>query len=304
MSLHLLLPEDGVTELLGSWPDEPSVYERGATELDQLVTPDFFETWAFSGCTPAPEVAVMNLGGNPPRPSINPIGFMTNGRTDGAKLRRYYEQGFTIRLGNLQRVIPAIHEVSRKIQTETGYSNYLHAFLTPPGGQGLRHHWDQQMAVIVQISGTKTWELWQPKFRDPVRDHLDSTKVWDVRWQQEWIEKGPDQVYDLRAGQSMILPRGWVHNPHSLTADEPSVHLTFAIRERTPIWLVDQLISGVIRDEEFRTVLLPAEIHGEALRERLRETRRDLIEYLEALDMDEKAESVRERALTELEYTT
>jgi hypothetical protein len=30
---------------------------------------------------------------------------------------------------------------------KTSYSNYVHAFLTPPGNQGLRHHWDQQMAA-------------------------------------------------------------------------------------------------------------------------------------------------------------
>jgi hypothetical protein len=304
MSLRLLLPEDGATELLGSWPDEPCVYERGATELDRFVTPEFFETWAFSGCTPADEVAVMNLGGNPPRPSIHPMGFKTNGRTDGAKLRAYYEKGFTIRLGNLQRVVPFLGGVSRSIQRETGFSNYLHAFLTPAGGQGLQHHWDQQMAVIVQISGSKTWELWEPKFKDPVRSHLDSTQVWDPRWQEEWIAKGPDQAFDLEPGQSLILPRGWVHNPHSRNSDEPSMHLTFAIRERTPVWLVDQLLSGVIRDEEFRTVILPEEIHGDGLRTRLSQTRRELITYLEALDLDEKAESVRGAALTELEYTT
>jgi hypothetical protein len=304
MSLRLLLPEDGVTELLGSWPNEPRVYERGTTELDRFVTPEFFETWGFSGCTPADEVAAVNLGGNPPRPSVNPIGFKTNGRTDGAKLRRYYEQGFTIRLGNLQRVVPFLNGVSRNIQQETGYSNYLHAFLTPPGGQGLRHHWDQQMAVIVQILGTKTWELWEPKFKDPVRGHLDSTKVWDTRWQEEWIENGPDQVYELRPGQSMILPRGWVHNPHSLNADEPSVHLTFAIRERTPFWLVEQLTAGAIESDQFRSIILPEQIHGEGLTDQMEEVRRHLIRYLEGLDLGERASAIREAALTELEYTT
>jgi hypothetical protein len=61
----------------------------------------------------------------------------------------------TIRLGNLQRVVPFLADTARAIQQETGYSNYLHAFLTPPRSQGLLHHWDQQMAVIVQIEGTK-----------------------------------------------------------------------------------------------------------------------------------------------------
>ncbi|MFH8515203.1 JmjC domain-containing protein [Streptomyces gelaticus] len=304
MSLRYLLPADGVTELLGLWPDEPRLYEREATELDQHVDAGFFETWAFSGCVPAAEVAVMNHGANPPRPSINPAGFMTSGRIDGDKLRAYYEQGYTIRLGNLQRVVPFLNGMSRDIQRETGYSNYLHAFLTPPGRQGLRHHWDQQMAVIVQISGTKSWELWEPKFKDPMRLHLESPRVWQERWREEWESAGPDQTYELQPGQSLLLPRGWIHNPHAKGATEDSIHLTFAIRERTTFWLAETLTAGAIEAEEFRRIILPGQIQGDGLKEELIGARRALVRYLERLDLEELTPVIRDAALAELEYTT
>lgn len=83
MSLSLLLPGAGVTDLPTSWPDEPRMYEGEAGALD---------------------------GG---------------------------------------------------IQRETGYSNYSHTFVTPPGRQRLLHHGDQQMAVIVRIAGIKRWQLWR-----------------------------------------------------------------------------------------------------------------------------------------------
>lgn len=65
MSLRLLLPEDGVTELLLAWPDEPRVYERGKTALDETFTglradialcnPPFNERVHFlAGCLRAP----------------------------------------------------------------------------------------------------------------------------------------------------------------------------------------------------------------------------------------------------------
>ncbi|MCX3058568.1 hypothetical protein [Streptomyces beihaiensis] len=127
MSLRLLLPEAGVNDLLSTWPDEPRVYERGKTALDEEITTGGLEEWLFSGCAPASEIAVVKA----PRPSLNPKIFMNEfGRTDGAKLKNLYAQGHTIRFGNLQRVIPLMHHISDRIQVETGYSNYVHAFLT------------------------------------------------------------------------------------------------------------------------------------------------------------------------------
>ncbi|MFF3097977.1 JmjC domain-containing protein [Streptomyces cyaneofuscatus] len=118
--------------------------------------------------------------------TLHPDRHRTAGRTDPAKLRGLYEDGHTIRLGNLQRVVPFLADVSRGIQQETGYSNYLHAFVTPPGRQGLLHHWDQQMAVIVQIAGSERWQLWRPMFSSPMREYQESFRVWDPGFIPRW----------------------------------------------------------------------------------------------------------------------
>ncbi|WP_258047323.1 cupin domain-containing protein [Streptomyces sp. SM13] len=162
MSLSLILPEPGVTALLNSWPDEPCVYEREAGALDRVITAEGVDHYIDTGCVPADEIAVVSDGA-----ALHPDRHRTAGRTYPAKLRRLYEDGHTIRLGNLQRVVPFLADVSRGIQRGTGYSNYSHAFVTSPGRQGLLHHWDQQMAVIVQIVGTKRWQLWRPMFPSP-----------------------------------------------------------------------------------------------------------------------------------------
>ncbi|MFE0420896.1 JmjC domain-containing protein [Streptomyces sp. NPDC058953] len=300
MSLRVLLPEDGVTELLTSWPDEPRVYVRDREALDENVTAETIRDYVRTGCVPAGEIAVVKA----PNPSLNQNAYMTNGRTDRTKLARLYEQGHTIRLGNLQRVVPALSRISAAIQSETGYSNYIHAFLTPPGGQGLRHHWDQQMALIVQISGTKRWQLWQPQVSAPMREYNESFRVWKDHFIPAWEAAGADMEIDLRAGESLLLPRGWVHNPHVVDSDEDSVHLTFALRERTSVWLAEKLIAGAIGHEEFRGVVLPGALGGAGLVGRLEETRTALVNYLNGLDLEELALAVREAAVTELEYTS
>ncbi|PIB03516.1 cupin [Streptomyces sp. HG99] len=280
------------------WPDEPRVYERGRTEVDEAMSLDCFNELIDTGCAPPDEIAVIKAG-----PS-NRTAFLTNGRTDPAKLRRLRGQGYTIRFGNMQRWTPAFQRISRGIQHETGYSNYMHAFLTPGGEQGLLHHWDQQMAVIVQVAGIKTWQLWKPPVTAPMREYNESFRVWREDFIPQWEAAGPDLTIDLTAGQTLLLPRGWVHNPHALAYDEPSLHLTFAIRERTPLWLAEKLLERAIEEPEFRRIITPRDVTGSALADRLRETRQALVDFLDGLDLDEVSALVRAAAMTELEYTT
>lgn len=300
MSLSLLLPEEGVTALLTSWPEEPMVFDRGSTELDRTVTSELLDHYIDTGCVPADEIALVKAG-----PSLHPDCHRTHGRTDPAKLRKLYEDGYTIRLGNLQRVVPFLADVAKSIQRETGYSNYLHAFLTPPRHQGLLHHWDQQMAVIAQIEGTKRWQLWRPEYPSPMREYQESFRVWNPDFIPKWEAAGPDVEVDLKPGQSLLLPRGWVHNPHVLNSDERSVHLTFAIRERTPLWIAEKLIAAAIEDPAFRRVILPGDLLSTATLEgRVQEIRQALMVFLEGVDVGQLGPAVRQAAMTELEFTT
>jgi hypothetical protein len=302
MSLSLILPPDGLKALISTWPDEPRVYQRTPGDLERVISASLLNAHIETGCIPADEIAVVKA----PHPSLTQNAFKENGRTDAAKLRRLYAQGYTIRIGNLQRVIPAMARASRAIQQETGYSNYVHAFLTPPGNQGLRHHWDQQMVIIAQLDGTKRWPLWHPpaEAEAPMREHNESWRVWKDTYVQEWEAAGPDIEIDLQPGQSLLIPRGWVHNPHVAATDRPSVHLTFAIRERTPLWLAEQLTAAAIHDPRFRRILRPGQVTGPDLADQIREARDALITHLTSLDPESITASVREAALTELEYRT
>lgn len=300
MSLRLLLPEDAVADLLTRWPDEVRVYDRPCTALDRELSTAALFDWIDTGCAPTAEIAVVKA----PHIQLTPLAYSTHGRTDATRLRKHYDSGHTIRVGNLQRVMPFMAHLTRGIQQETGYSNYAHAFFTPPSQQGLQHHWDQQMAIIVQVAGTKRWELWKPVVDAPMREHLESFRVWRDDYLPTWTAAGPDQVVDLRAGQAMLLPRGWVHNPYNADPDEPSVHLTFAIRERTPYWIAEELVKGAIHDPAFRQIVLPCDLNGPSLQAVAEKTRNELLAYLEGLDPVEFADGLRRLARTTLEYTT
>ena len=137
-----------------------------------------------------------------------------------------------------------------------------------------------------------------------MREYNESWRVWKDTYVAGWEAAGPDIEIDLQPGQSLLLPRGWVHNPHVTATDRASAHLTFAIRERTPLWLAEQLTAATIHDPRFRRILLPAQVTGPGLAAQIREARDALVEYLASLDPESITGTVRQAALTELEYTT
>ncbi|MFD3739454.1 MULTISPECIES: hypothetical protein [unclassified Streptomyces] len=66
-----------------------------------------------------------------------------------------------------------------------------------------------------------------------------------------------------------------------------SIHLTFAIRERTPVWVAEKLVGCVIEKDAFRRVIPPADIEGQRLSQHVRDVRQALLEHLAGLDVDD-----------------
>ncbi|MEW1902985.1 MULTISPECIES: JmjC domain-containing protein [unclassified Streptomyces] len=50
----------------------------------------------------------------------------------------------------------------------------------------------------------------------------------------------PGQSFALEPGDVFWLPRGYVHSPYAV-GGEPSLHLTFALKERTFHWLASEM---------------------------------------------------------------
>ncbi|NKE44894.1 hypothetical protein HB662_08895 [Roseomonas frigidaquae] len=104
---------------------------------------------------------------------------------------------------------------------------YLHAvqaniYLTPPGAQGFRRHYDTHDVLVLQVEGEKAWRIWpgQP-FPNPTR-------------RTPWpggIEPLAEAVnITLRPGDALYVPRGVLHD--AATQDgEPSLHVTIGFME-------------------------------------------------------------------------
>lgn len=295
MSLELLLNPATVADLMTTWPDTPAKLPLPAdSKLAQLISAQTLYDFLDTGCIPTADINVIRNDA-----TRHPRLFTTADRLDPVKLRRWRERGYTVQMRHVERWFPPMATMTASIQSQTGCANYVSAFVTPGGEQGLGHHWDQYLSIVVQLAGTKTWDLWEPKVSHPTRDHLTSVQAWQDEWVTQWQESGPDLSFELTPGQVLILPRGWVHHPYSHDPSQPSVHLTFVVKERTPIWIAEQLTATAINDPAFRRAVPPTDLSPTALTARVEQTRSLLIEHLRALDPDELARVLRRTAATE-----
>ncbi|GAA1582988.1 JmjC domain-containing protein [Actinoplanes couchii] len=297
MVLEMLLDSRTAEEFMHAWPDKPQVLPlpAGGQTLTHSINANTILRILDTGCYPPVEVNVIKND-----QTRHPRMFTTNDRLDPVKLRRWRDRGDTVQLRHLERWIPAMAALTRSIQTQTGCTNYVSAFVTPAGQQGLQHHWDPYLSIVIQLAGTKTWDIWKPKVIDPTRAHLTAVQTWQDHWIEEWTANGPDLSFDLVSHEVLVLPRGWVHNPYNSGADE-SVHITVVIKERTPFWITEKLTATVINDQAFRRSISAADLASRTLADCVDRTRERLVQHLNDLDSNDFAHLLRTFAVTEVD---
>ncbi|NYT95101.1 hypothetical protein HW126_15040 [Salinispora sp. H7-4] len=289
MSLEFILGVEAAAAIIKEWPERPYTLKLPpASPIGRMVNAQTIRNLLDTGCAPSDYVNIYYQG-----EGLHPSRFTLDDRVMPASAQLLLERGCTIQLRELNRWHPAMSALCVGIQAETGCSGYVTAFITPPGAQGLDYHWDQYLGIVVQLEGIKTWELFEPKVPAPWRDHSMSTSLWDDGWTKQWQEAGPDLAVELAARDVLVLPRGWVHNPHSRDSQETSVHLTFVVKELTPQWIAERLIGSALNDPRFRAVIPPSELELVVLPKTLAGVRGLLIEHLREMNLGKVASAVR-----------
>jgi ribosomal protein L16 Arg81 hydroxylase len=300
MSLELLLGHEAAATIFREWPERPYTFKLPDNgPIGRVINARTIRGFLDAGCAPSDYVNVFHNG-----EGLHPARFTADDRVAPASVQLLLDQGCTIQLRELNRWHPPLSAICSAIQAETGCSGYVTAFITPASEQGLDYHWDQYLGIVVQLEGSKTWELFEPRVAAPYRDHSMSTNLWQDDWVAQWQEAGPDRTVELSAGDVLVLPRGWVHNPHSRNSTETSVHLTFVLKERSPLWIAERLIGSAINDHRFRAVVSPTDFDSERMPETIKSVRALMLDYLGKLDVEEMARALRHAAQRETSHAT
>jgi Cupin superfamily protein len=136
-----------------------------------------------------------------------------------------FEAGATLVLQGLHLTWPPLAEFCRGLEEELGHPAQANAYFTPRDAQGLPVHHDTHDVFSLQVAGEKRWLVYEPALELPLKEQ---------RYMPEMGDPG-DPVHDvtLRAGDTLYLPRGWLHQ--AMTSSTDSLHITVGVNVRT--WL-------------------------------------------------------------------
>jgi Cupin superfamily protein len=163
---------------------------------------------------------------------------------DPRAVAAHYDRGYTLFIKDVGLFSPRVHTLCNDIQRETLIYVQANAYLTPAHHHGFGLHYDTHDTLVLQIEGTKTWNVYKPRVELPIESQpsppgLDGTVL---------------RSFDLRAGDTFYLPRGF---PHECTAGaEPSLHLTLALLPVRVVELAEAALRiAAVSDVELRRAL-------------------------------------------------
>lgn len=184
-------------------------------------------------------------------------------RLDADTVYREHAAGATIRFTRLERHLTPLWRLAGEIERTLNTDVSVNLYLTPPNSQGFAAHIDLHDALVLQVSGSKRWQVGEPTQELPVERKVKAHRQLYERpfpFAAENEKGGPQHRTDreilLRAGDVLYLPRGV---PHSAAAqDEASMHLTVGF---TGLTWHELLIHAVTRrlglERLLRTGLAP-----------------------------------------------
>jgi bifunctional lysine-specific demethylase and histidyl-hydroxylase NO66 len=232
------------------------------------------------------------------------------GVADVHRVLAEFERGATIVLQGLHHLWLPLARYCRHLEAFLGHPVQANAYYTPAGSQGLPVHHDTHEVISLQVAGSKRWLVYEPVVELPLKNQ---------RYRSALGEPGEAMLdVTLRAGDTLYLPRGWLHQ--ALTSDEDSLHITVGVNVRRWIDEARAELDGAEGELAFRQTIdaqeppeLPA-LDAEAVRARVRarfvDSRRPILDgqlselrALAALTVEDELER-RDTVIADLDGTT
>jgi hypothetical protein len=204
------------------------------------------------------------------------------GTADVGRVLDEFERGATIVLQALHHSWLPLARFCRDLEATFGHPAQANAYYTPRDSQGLPVHHDTHEVITLQVAGEKRWLVYEPLLELPLKRQHYTASLGDPG----------EPVLDVvaRPGDTLYLPRGWLHQ--AVTTETDSLHLTIGINVRPWLEAVRDALSELEDELPFRRSideepdgvleLLAERLEPERVRARARErlvrTRRPILD--------------------------
>jgi len=163
-------------------------------------------------------------------------------------------EGRTLILDGMQDFNAKLGLMCRLLAQQTGARFQTNIYLTPPSGKGFQAHWDNHDVFVMQVMGSKRWQVEKTRRTLPQADGTIEEEGRELR--------GELYEFTLQQGDMVYIPRGFVHAAEA--GPDSSLHITLGMYYNS--W--DQLLRAVIaaailRDDNLRLSLPAGHMKGD-----------------------------------------
>jgi lysine-specific demethylase/histidyl-hydroxylase NO66 len=164
------------------------------------------------------------------------------GTADPDRVAAAFEAGGTIVLQALHLNWLPLARFCRSLEAELGHPVQANSYYTPRRSQGFAVHHDTHDVFVLQVAGEKHWRVYKPLLELPLKRQ---------RYSKSLGEHGPPLLeLTLCAGDTLYLPRGWLHD--ALTSETDSLHITVGVNVVTWADALRAALQECEEDVEFR----------------------------------------------------
>jgi len=138
-------------------------------------------------------------------------------RLNKAKFYELLRDGATTVINRFEESSLAAERLCRSVGRFTGQTTIGNAYLSFGGKGTFGKHWDTHDVFVIQLIGTKRWQIFAPTWPLPLSAQISTG-------QQHLCPAQPVMECDLQPGDVLYLPRGWWHQ--AIPLEGGSFHLS------------------------------------------------------------------------------
>jgi hypothetical protein len=167
--------------------------------------------------------------------------YLKDGRVDPGALSSLMDQGANLIFDRLDEYIPRLSRLCHQIAEQTGEQVTAEAIVTS-GHNPLPQHYNSEDVCVLQLAGSKRWQLFGPPVVNPVKGMLDPAP-----------QSAPLFDETVRAGDFLFLPAGYWHRCENGSGRSLQVGIVFEPPYGRDV--ITSLASQLAADETFKQPL-------------------------------------------------